>query len=394
MARALEVPMGFYLHVPFCASRCGYCDFNTYTVGELSLHEDSSWSRAKPQTVTPSNFADLLGLELALAGRVLEGRFPALSTVFLGGGTPSLLAPVAVGQSIARLVNEFGLMPEAEVTIEANPDSVDDRKLSALREAGCNRLSLGMQSTSEHVLAVLERTHSLGATQRAVKAARAAGFASVSVDLIYGTPGESLDEWQQTVAEALDLGVDHVSAYALIVEPGTRLAAAVRRREIDLPDDDLMADMYLAADDLLVSSGLDWYELSNWARAGHECRHNLNYWHGHNWWGAGPGAHSHVGGVRWWNRKHPLAWAKALLDARSPAEAREVLTHQDARLERVMLQSRLATGIEIPFQSSSIARELIAEGLAQAVKTLDGRHRIVLTRRGRLLADAIVLRLS
>jgi oxygen-independent coproporphyrinogen-3 oxidase len=390
--------MGVYLHVPFCASRCGYCDFNTYTVSELSNSVRAGQGLGGPlgPMVTPANVGDFLAMELGLAGERLGGCTPAVGTVFLGGGTPNLVAPQVIADLISRVRGELGLAPDAEVTIEANPDSIDERMLGELRAAGCTRVSFGMQSAKEHVLRVLERTHSPGATELAVRRARAAGFLSVSVDLIYGTPGESLGDWRETVGRALELGVDHVSAYALIVEPGTRMAAAVRRGTTATPDDDLMADMYLVADDLFCAAGLGWYELSNWARPGHECRHNLGYWSGHNWWGAGPGAHSHISGIRWWNRKHPAAWASRLRAGESPAQARETLSDRDARLERIMLQSRLATGIELDSATRPAAASLVAEGLARPAPPASGGgpSRIVLTRAGRLLADAVVLRLT
>jgi oxygen-independent coproporphyrinogen-3 oxidase len=290
-----------------------------------------------------------------------------------------------------RIDAEFGLAPDAEVTCEANPDSVDERSLAALREAGITRISFGMQSAVPHVLAVLERTHTPGGALRAVEAARAAGFDHLSLDLIYGTPGESLADWQATVEAALASGVRHVSAYALIVEEGTRLAAAVRRGRIPAPDDDLMADMYDLVDQRLEVAGMPWYELSNWAAPGEECRHNLGYRHGDDWWGAGPGAHSHVGGVRWWNVKHPAAYAARVQEGVSPAIGREVLDPSTRAVEEVMLRVRLADGLPLDLlddRGTEQAHVLAAEGFGS---TADGR--LVLSRPGRLLADAVVRRL-
>ncbi len=270
---------GFYVHVPFCASRCGYCDFNTYTAPEL----------AGSSSVERTTFAEHLGAEVDLARDVLGERRVPVSTVFVGGGTPTLITPDALGSVLDRIDSRFGLADGAEVTLEANPDSVDPTSLRRLRAVGFTRISFGMQSAVPHVLGVLDRTHTTGGALQAVAEARAAGFEQISLDLIYGTPGESLADWQTTVDAALSAGVGHLSAYALIVEPGTRLAAAVRRGDISAPDDDLMADMYDLADQAFAAAGLPWYELSNWAVPGQECRHNIAYWRGADWWGAGPG---------------------------------------------------------------------------------------------------------
>jgi putative oxygen-independent coproporphyrinogen III oxidase len=376
-----ERPFGVYVHVPFCTTRCGYCDFNTYTAPEL----------AGATEVDRSTFAGHLAREVSFARAVLGDRDVPVSTVFVGGGTPTLLAPDALGSVLARIDAEFGLVPGAEVTCEANPDSVDPRSLAALREAGFTRISFGMQSAVPRVLAVLDRTHTPGGALRAVVQATEAGFAHVSLDLIYGTPGESLEDWGTTVEAALGSGAQHVSAYALIVEEGTRLAAAVRRGTIAAPDDDLMADMYELADERFGAAGLPWYELSNWAAAGHECRHNLGYWHGDDWWGVGPGAHSHVAGTRWWNVKHPAAYAARLGAGASPAVGREVLDPATRRVEDLMLRVRLAEGLALGALSEAQRAEaarVAADGLAGV-----SDERLVLTRRGRLLADAVVRRL-
>jgi putative oxygen-independent coproporphyrinogen III oxidase len=372
---------GVYVHVPFCASRCGYCDFNTYTAPEL----------AGAAGVDRATFAGHLATEVSQARRVLGERDVPVQTVFVGGGTPTLLAPAALAGVLRRIDAEFGLAPGAEVTLEANPDSVDPAGLVALREAGFTRISFGMQSAVPHVLAVLERTHTPGAAARAVVWARAAGFERISLDCIYGTPGESLADWAATVDAVLATGVGHVSAYALIVEEGTRLAAAVRRGRITAPDDDLMADMYELADERFAAAGLPWYELSNWARPGEECRHNLGYWHGDDWWGVGPGAHSHVAGTRWWNAKHPAAYVQRLVAGQSPAMGREVLDDTARAVEEVLLRVRLAGGLPlamVPAAGRAEVDALVAQDLAQ-------RHadRLVLTRAGRLLADAVVRRL-
>jgi len=372
---------GFYVHVPFCASRCGYCDFNTYTAPEL----------AGSTGVDRATFAEHLAAEVGFARGVLGDRDVPVRTVFVGGGTPTLLAPDALGSVLDRIDASFGLAPGAEVTLEANPDSVDATSLARLREVGFTRISFGMQSAVPHVLAVLDRTHTPGGALRAVAEARAAGFEQISLDLIYGTPGESLADWQATVDAALSAQVGHISAYALIVEPGTRLAAAVGRGAIPAPDDDLMADMYDLADEAFSAAGLPWYELSNWALAGQECRHNVAYWRGDDWWGAGPGAHSHVAGTRWWNVKHPAAYVGRLGAGRSPAVGREVLDADTRAVEEILLGVRMADGLRVCDLTTGQQAELdllVSDGLGSVA---GGRFR--LTRSGRLLADAVVRRL-
>jgi oxygen-independent coproporphyrinogen-3 oxidase len=374
------VPFGFYVHVPFCATRCGYCDFNTYTAAELG------------GVASRESYARLAIDEVRLARKVLGADAPEVSTVFFGGGTPTLLAPADLGAILAAIKAEFGLAAEAEVTTEANPESVGQRALEELRSAGFTRISLGMQSAAEHVLRVLDRSHSPGRAEQCVAWARAAGFAHVSLDLIYGTPGESAQDWERSVRRAIGAGPDHISAYALIVEDGTRLAAKVRRGELAPPDDDAMADRYLAADELLAAAGLGWYEISNWAAGpGSACRHNLLYWSGANWWGIGPGAHSHVGGIRWWNVRHPASYATRIASGISPGQAREVLSDTQRRTEQVMLATRLATGCPLTLLGTSGRRAAAAaatDGLADPAALAAGR--VVLTPPGRLLADAVI----
>ena len=373
-------PFGVYVHVPFCTVRCGYCDFNTYTADELG-----------PGASRATYAASVLD-ELRLARRVLGDADVPVASVFVGGGTPTLLPPGQLGAVLAGIDELFGLAPDAEVTTEANPDSVTAESLAALRAAGFTRISFGMQSAVPHVLATLDRTHDPAGVTRAVAGARAAGFEQVSLDLIYGTPGESTADWRTSVDAALALEPDHVSAYALIVEPGTRLAARVKRGELPLPDDDDLADKYQLADERLGAAGLHWYEVSNWARGdAARCRHNLGYWRGDDWWGAGPGAHSHVGGVRWWNVKHPAAYAARVAAGRSPAQARELLTDEQRRDERILLEVRLADGLDLSVLSPRgrrAAAEAAASGLLDPAALAAGHA--VLTLRGRLLADAVV----
>ena len=379
MQRVGRAPYGLYVHIPFCASRCGYCDFNTYTADEL----DSGVS---------DSFTDLAISEVRLARRVLGDASPAVATVFFGGGTPTMLGPAKLAAILRAIDGEFGLAPGAEVTTEANPESVDERSLSELRAAGFTRISFGMQSAVPHVLATLDRVHT---PQRAVNCAawaRAAGFEHVSLDLIYGTPGESDADWLRSVQAALAAGPDHISAYALIVEDGTRLAAQIRRGKLAAPDDDAMADRYLAADDLLSAAGLHWYEISNWAAGAQaRCAHNLLYWTGGDWWGVGPGAHSHIGGTRWWNVRHPRSYAARLAEGHSPGQARELLTGPQRRTEEIMLRTRLAAGCPAGLLTGAgraAAEAAVTGGLAEPGAWAGGR--VSLTRQGRLLADAVI----
>jgi oxygen-independent coproporphyrinogen-3 oxidase len=375
---------GMYVHVPFCQTRCGYCDFNTYTAAELG------------KGVSRASYASLAAAEVRFARRVLGTAGLPVTTVFFGGGTPTLLPAADLAGILRAIDGEFGLAPGCEVTVEANPETVDERSLAGLRAAGIARISLGMQSAVPHVLDVLDRVHQPGRPAQCARWARAAGFEHVSLDLIYGTPGESDADWRESVTAALAAEPDHVSAYALIVEEGTRLAARIRRGELLPPDDDAMADRYLAADDLLAAAGLHWYELSNWAAGpGARCRHNLLYWDSGDWWGIGPGAHSHVGGTRWWNVRHPAAYAARVSAGDSPAQAREILTIRERRLERILLLTRLADGCpvtELAPDRRAAAAGVVADGLADPAEYAAGR--VVLTRQGRLLADAVVRALT
>ncbi|NJP65257.1 radical SAM family heme chaperone HemW [Streptomyces spiramenti] len=380
-------PLGFYLHVPYCASRCGYCDFNTYTAAELRVGSG-------PDTVLASrdSYADNLVAEVRLARAVLGDDQRPVETVFVGGGTPTLLPAADLVRAVAAIREEFGLADGAEVTTEANPDSVDPAYLAELRAGGFTRVSFGMQSARPHVLRILDRTHTPGRPEACVAEAHAAGFEHVNLDLIYGTPGESDDDWRATLDAALGAGPDHVSAYALIVEDGTGLARRIRRGEIAPTDDDQHADRYLMTEEALSAAGFSWYEVSNWATSeAARCRHNDLYWRGADWWGAGPGAHSHVGGVRWWNGKHPAAYARSLGEGTSPGVGREVLSAEDRRVERIMLELRLSDGCPLDLLTPAgalVASRAVEEGLLE--RAAHRRGRAVLTLRGRLLADALV----
>jgi oxygen-independent coproporphyrinogen-3 oxidase len=370
-------PFGIYVHVPFCTVRCGYCDFNTYTAEELG------------PGVSRASFAATAIDELRLARRVLGDRDVPVSTVFFGGGTPTLLGPADLGSIVATVAEEFGLTADAEVTTESNPDSVRPGDLEKLRAAGLNRVSFGMQSAVGHVLHTLDRTHDPARVPQVVADARSAGFDQVSLDLIYGTPGESIADWEVSLDAALACAPDHVSAYSLIVEDGTALARRVRRGELPMPDDDDLADKYVLTDERLTAAGHEWYEVSNWARGDSaRCRHNLGYWRGADWWGAGPGAHSHVGGVRWWNVKHPAAYADRLAAGVSPAYAREVLDEETRRVERVLLELRLHEGLDLDVLAAE-ERDRVPDVVERGLAHRDG-DRLVLTRQGRLLADGVV----
>ncbi|MFW0769572.1 radical SAM family heme chaperone HemW [Arthrobacter koreensis] len=384
-AAAAERQFGLYVHIPFCAVRCGYCDFNTYTATELGggASQDAYAATAAQEV----RFA---------AGALTASGLPErpIETVFFGGGTPTLLPAEDLAAILGTAVQQWGLAPGAEVTTEANPDSVTPESLQLLADAGFTRVSFGMQSAVPHVLAVLDRTHTPSRVPQAVQWARDAGL-KVSVDLIYGTPGESLADWKHSVEEALSYEPDHISAYALIVEEGTKLAARMRRGEVPPIDDDDHADKYLLADELFTAAGLNWYEVSNWARTPQDaCRHNLAYWRSDDWWGIGPGAHSHVGGVRWWNAKHPTAYAQRIAAGESPAVGRETLDADTRYLEDVMLRTRLAEGLPRELLRPEGRHEiagLIADGLVEPKAAIAGT--VLLTLRGRLLADAVVRRL-
>ena len=365
---------GIYVHVPFCATRCGYCDFNTYTPAELGGANPDGWLTA-------------LRAELALAAARL-GSTPSVDTVFVGGGTPSMLGGPGLASVLDAVRTHFTLAADAEVTTEANPESTSPELLEQLRTAGFTRVSLGMQSVAPHVLAVLDRVHSPGRALEAARDARAAGFEHVNLDLIYGTPGETDDDLLRSVDAAVEAQVDHVSAYALVVEDGTALARRVRRGEVRAPDNDELAHRYELIDARLSAAGLGWYEVSNWCLPGGECRHNVGYWNGGEWWGAGPGAHGYVGSTRWWNVKHPNAYAQAVAEGLLPVADFEELDSVALHTEDVMLRVRLRDGLPVAVLNDSERRRaqtVISDGLL----TRKG-DRLILTDPGRLLADAVV----
>jgi len=376
-----------YVHVPFCRVRCGYCDFNTYTAQEIGSSSQSSFARD-------------LNAEIEFSTNVLEkSGVPnrKLTTVFFGGGTPTLLPAEDLVAMLEQLKDTFGLDTDAEVTTEANPDSVDEEYFAKLKAAGFTRVSVGMQSAVPHVLQVLERTHKPENVAIAVLAAKAVGL-QTSVDLIYGTPTESLEDWVHSLEQAIALNTDHVSAYSLIVEPGTKLARQIKSGEVDSPDEDLHAEMYEVAEELLTQAGFSNYEVSNWSKnVETRSRHNIAYWKSMDWWGYGPGAHSHVGGVRWWNVKNPSAYTDRIVANLSPALERELVDEENRDIERVMLEARLSDGMDLTwlkskgFATAETISTLIAEGLIDGTAVFSGT--LKLTLRGRLLADYVVRKL-
>ena len=373
-------PFGLYVHVPFCATRCGYCDFNTYTSDELGPGANRS------------EYAGTAIAELQRAAATLGPDLPEVSTVFVGGGTPTLLPAGDLTAVLAAVRKLFPVADDVEVTTEANPETVTPESLARLRDGGFTRLSLGMQSAAEHVLAVLDRRHTPGRAVEAAFEARAAGFEHINLDLIYGAPGESAADWAASLAAVLAAPVDHVSAYALIVEAGTRLARRIDRGELPMPDDDVLADRYEQADATLRNAGFDWYEVSNWATSdAARCRHNELYWANANWWGVGPGAHSHVGGLRWWNVKHPAAYADRLAAGGSPVQDSELVDDAARALETVMLGLRLRDGLPVT-SLSELGRRRAADAVERGLLERDAHAagRAVLTDRGRLLADGLV----
>jgi putative oxygen-independent coproporphyrinogen III oxidase len=373
-----------YVHIPFCKDICGYCDFNTYTATQLG-------------TLKQSDYARTLISEVKFSAQVLEqsGVAPRqFTTVFFGGGTPSLLPAADLIEILDALSGEFGFVDGAEITTEANPDTVTVDKFSKLRAAGFNRVSIGMQSGVQSVLNTLERTHDPENVAKAFQIVQDLGFGT-SLDLIFGAPGETLDQWRESLEAAIALSPDHLSAYSLIVEPGTKLARQINSKELPDVDDDLQAEKYELTEALLTEAGYVWYEISNWSKTESlQSNHNLAYWMGQDWWGYGPGAHSHLGSVRWWNQKHPLTYSKKLEAGASPAQGREQLSQETAALERVLLESRTSQGMSVsdlvtlePNAKQKIP-QLIADGLIQGDRALKGQ--LVLTVQGRLLADAVV----
>ena len=372
----LNKPFSVYIHVPYCKKRCGYCDFNTYTPNELDVNDQiDSWAEATVK-------------EIKLAKKVLK-EYLVIDTIFFGGGTPSLIGNNELSYVLNTLKENFYFANDLEITLEANPDDINDEKIEIWQENDINRISIGMQSSSKKVLQILDRTHDQLNIEKSAKLLRKHGFSNFSFDLIYGTPGESLEEWQESLEFALSLNPTHLSAYSLVIEPGTKMGNDLKTNKIQKVNDDLVADKYLLADEILENHGFKWYEISNWSSNNLKSRHNLNYWKNNNWWGFGPGAHSHIEGNRWWNLKLPNQWRERLENNYSPAKAREILTSEQKLSENIMLSLRLNSGLDSKQFSSEIINDLIKDGLIY----LNERN-LVLTKRGRLLADQVFLQLS
>ncbi|MEY3362407.1 MAG: hypothetical protein RL531_2126, partial [Actinomycetota bacterium] len=356
---------GVYVHVPFCAVRCDYCDFATWADrGHLV-----------------DAYVDAVVTDLERQGR--RGA-PAASSVFLGGGTPSLLD----GAQVARILDAIERRSGAEVTVECNPDAVDAARLAAYRDAGVDRLSFGVQSMSAHVLRTLGRTHDPANVERAVVLARDAGFMRINLDLILGTPGETLDDWRRTLDAALALEPEHLSVYALTVEPGTPLGQRVASGRDPDVDGDAQADAYLLADDVLTAAGYSWYEISNWSRPDEECRHNLGYWLGGEWGAAGCAAHGFRAGRRWWNVRTPERYLERIAADLDPAAGDEVLAPPAAAEEAFGLALRTRAGARVDPVAGPTVDDLLAGGLV-----LRAGDRVVLTPQGRLVASDITARL-
>ncbi|GGC27749.1 coproporphyrinogen III oxidase [Brevibacterium sediminis] len=379
---AAERRLSLYIHVPYCRVRCGYCDFNTYTADDLGPGASREDYR--------SNLARELDLSVSTLAEAGAGD-REVSTIFFGGGTPTLLAADVLAGVMDDVRARFRLAGNVEVTTEANPDTLDPACIATLAGAGFNRISMGMQSAVPHVLATLDRTHDPEKIPEVARWVKDADL-ELSLDLIYGTPGESIDDWRRSLDVALSNDVDHISAYSLIVEPGTKMGAMVRRGELPMPDEDDLADKYEIADAAISAAGLHWYEVSNWS-TGLEtrCEHNMAYWRNADWWGFGPGAHSHVGGVRFWNAKHPRAWADRLLAGESPAIGREVLDVQTREIERIMLAARIDRELRLDSLapgSEQAIRTFVRQGLLDADGAATGWFQPTL--QGRLMADYMV----
>lgn len=413
------MPFEVYIHVPFCLRRCGYCDFNTYTAVDLG----GGASRG--------NYANMVirEMELTKQWQLDHGiEEPEASTVFFGGGTPTILSADDLVSMLNAIRRIWGIAPNAEITTEANPDTVNEYYINRLAEGGFTRISFGMQSAVPHVLKTLDRTHTPANVAAGVKAATKAGLRS-SVDLIYGAPGESLDDWRTSVETAINLGVNHISAYALTVEPTTKMGRQLAAGTLPKPNDDDEAAKYEIADDQFTQAGLEWYEVSNWARPGYESQHNLGYWRNVDWAGLGPGAHSHYNamasrthGLRAWDIAHPRLWGTAINEHRVPWGGSEEITPTENLEELIMLGLRIREGLDlgrvnrtISAQSASAAglrliepnalQPMVDEELITLERQSDSSAyagslnaesdqgtgiRVIPTRKGRLLNDAII----
>lgn len=418
-----------YIHVPFCLRRCGYCDFNTYTATDLGAG------------ASRGNYANMVIREMKLTKQwQLDHGIeePPVSTVFFGGGTPTILAARDLVAMLDAVRKIWSIAPDAEITTEANPDTVNEYYINELAAGGFTRVSFGMQSAVPHVLKTLDRTHTPANVAVGVNAANKAGLRS-SVDLIYGAPGESLDDWRTSVTTAIDLGVNHISAYALTVEPTTKMGRQIAAGTLPKPNDDDEAAKYEIADDLFAAAGLEWYEVSNWARPGYESQHNLGYWRNVDWAGLGPGAHSHYNavteadhpqsasltapagggcpvdaglgvvsvshGLRSWDIAHPRLWGTAINENRVPWADSETITPEENLEELIMLGLRLHEGLDLdrinraindagmsstPQTLRTVSVDQLAPMISEGLITVSDNHRVVPTRRGRLLNDSVI----
>lgn len=388
-----------YVHVPFCLRRCGYCDFNTYTATDMGTG------------ASRGNYANMVVREMRLVRdwqREHGIDEPAASTVFFGGGTPTVLRAADLVKMLDAIRELWGIADDAEITTEANPDTVDADYVKELADGGFNRISFGMQSAVPSVLKTLDRTHTPANVAAGVEAANAAGMRS-SVDLIYGAPGESLDDWRTSVSTAIDLGVNHISAYALTIAPHTKMGRRIAAGTLPTPDDDDEANKYEIADDLLSAAGLEWYEISNWARPGYESRHNLGYWRNVDWAGLGPGAHSHYNrcladssgetgettsaplGLRSWDIAHPKLWGQSIIDGKVPWDGSERISHEEHLEETIMLGLRLRGGLDLALLGDTVDMTRIRPMENEGLITIHG-GRVVPTRTGRLLNDTVIER--
>lgn len=388
-----------YVHVPFCLRRCGYCDFNTYTATDMGAG------------ASRGNYANMVVREMRLVRdwqREHGIDEPAASTVFFGGGTPTVLRAADLVKMLDTIRELWGIADDAEITTEANPDTVDADYVKELADGGFNRISFGMQSAVPSVLKTLDRTHTPANVAAGVEAANAAGMRS-SVDLIYGAPGESLDDWRTSVSTAIDLGVNHISAYALTIAPHTKMGRRIAAGTLPTPDDDDEANKYEIADDLLSAAGLEWYEISNWARPGYESRHNLGYWRNVDWAGLGPGAHSHYNrcladssgetgettsaplGLRSWDIAHPKLWGQSIIDGKVPWDGSERISHEEHLEETIMLGLRLRGGLDLALLGDTVDMTRIRPMENEGLITIHG-GRVVPTRTGRLLNDTVIER--
>lgn len=368
--------LGIYIHVPFCVTRCGYCDFNTYTPSELE------------QTDSTENWARTLLTEIDLSLPQL-GTMPLVNSIFLGGGTPSLLSADIIKKIFVKLKTSFQYSESIEITIEANPDTVTENVVKSWLDAGINRVSLGMQSADEAILKILDRTHDPLNVKKAVEIIKKVGLSNFSLDLIYGTPGEDLESWKTTLETALALQPPHISAYSLTIEPGTALHRRMQAGEIEATNLDDQADKYLLTENLLSQNGMNWYEISNWSKPGHESQHNLNYWTNKNWWGYGPGAHSHLAGKRWWNVKHPSTYSSQLLNKETAVAESEELNSSQRKLEDVMLKMRIRQTNLLDFVPENLLEQWRNQNFVH-----DVADRPELTARGRLVLDSLIHQLT